>query len=62
MFGINAYAGRVLTDADDRPNATPVLVMSYRLWQQKYASDPGVIGSVFTLDDRPFTVVGNRCR
>jgi predicted permease len=58
MFGINAYAGRVLTDADDRPNATPVLVMSYRLWQQKYASDAGVIGSVFTLDDRPFTVVG----
>ena len=58
MFGINAYAGRMLTAADDRPNAAPVLVMSYRLWQQKYASDPGIIGSVFTLDDRPFTVVG----
>jgi predicted permease len=58
MFGINAYAGRMLTAADDRPNARPVLVMSYRLWQQKYVSDAGVIGSVFILDDRPFTVVG----
>ena len=58
MFGINAYAGRMLTAADDQPNASPVVVMSYRLWQQKYASDVAVIGSIVNLDDRPFTVVG----
>ena len=58
MFGINAYAGRMLTAADDRPNASPVVVMSYRLWQQKYASDAAVVGSIVNLDDRPFTVVG----
>ena len=32
--------------------------MSYRLWQQKFGSDPSVIGGVFTLDNKPFTVVG----
>ena len=58
MFGINAYAGRMLTAADDRPNAPPVVVMSHRLWQQRYASDSAVIGSIVNLDDRPFTVVG----
>lgn len=58
MFGINAFAGRMLTASDDRPYAPPVVVMSYRLWQQKYASEPGVIGGVVNLDDRPFTVVG----
>src|SRR5436309_9422810 len=58
MFGINAYAGRMLTPADDRPGAPTVVVMSYRLWQQTYGSDPSVIGSVFNLDDKPFTVVG----
>ncbi|HEY3741748.1 MAG TPA: ABC transporter permease, partial [Bryobacteraceae bacterium] len=58
MFGINAYAGRMLAPEDDRANAAPAVVMSYRLWQQKYGSDVGVIGSVFSLDDRPFTVVG----
>jgi predicted permease len=58
MFGIRAYAGRVLTDADDQPNAPPVVVMSYRLWQQKYGSGPSVIGSVFDIDGKPFTVVG----
>ena len=58
MFGIRAYAGRTLTDADDQPNASPVVVMSYRLWQQKYGSDASVIGSVFDVDGKPFTVVG----
>ena len=58
MFGIHAYAGRMLTAADDRPNAAPVVVMSYRLWQQRYASEAAVIGSIVNLDDRPFTVVG----
>ena len=58
MFGINAYAGRVLTPGDDQPGAPPAAVMSHRLWQQKYGSDPSVIGSVFNIDERPFTVVG----
>ena len=58
MFGIRAYAGRALTADDDRVGATPVAVMSYRLWQQGYGSDPSVVGGVFTLNDQSFTVVG----
>jgi predicted permease len=58
MFGIRAYAGRALTVSDDRPGAAPVAVMSYRLWQQAYGLDPSVIGSVFNIDEKPFTVVG----
>ncbi|MGH9446623.1 MAG: ABC transporter permease, partial [Terriglobia bacterium] len=58
MFGIRAYAGRLLTPRDDEASSPPVAVMSYRLWQQRYGSDPSVIGAVFTLDDKPITVVG----
>jgi predicted permease len=58
MFGIRAYAGRTLTARDDRSDAPPAAVMSYRLWQQRYGSDPSVIGGVFNLNDKPFTVVG----
>ena len=39
MFGIGAYAGHMLRASDDQPNAAPVAVMSYRLWQQRYGSD-----------------------
>jgi len=58
MFGIQPYAGRLFTPDDDRPGAPPVAVMSYRLWHQRYGSDPSVIGSIFNLSDGPFTVVG----
>jgi len=58
MFGIQAYAGRAFNPADDQPGASPVAMMSYRLWQQSYGSDPSVVGSVFNLDEKPYTVVG----
>src|SRR5438105_4155067 len=58
MFGIRAFAGRALTIRDDQPGSPPAVVMSYALWREKYASDPSVIGSIFNLDDKPFTVVG----
>src|SRR5256714_10125235 len=58
MFGIGAYAGRMLTPKDDQPGAPPTAVMSYRLWQEKYGSDPSVIGGVFDVNEKPVTVVG----
>ena len=58
MFGISAYAGRTLAAQDDQAGAPPVAVMSYRLWEQRYGSDPSVVGSVFTLNEQAFTVVG----
>ncbi len=58
MFGVRAFAGRALSPEDDRPNAPPTTVMSYRLWRQKYGSDPSVIGSTFTINGKPFTVAG----
>jgi predicted permease len=58
MFGLTAYAGRLLAAADDRPGAPPVAVMSYRLWQQKFGSDPSIIGGMFDIDQKPFMIVG----
>ena len=58
MFGLSAYAGRMFTSADDRQGAEPVVVMSYATWQQKYGHDPSVIGSSFTFNGLPFTVIG----
>jgi len=58
MFGIRPWAGRAIAPADDRAGAPPVALMSYRLWEQGYASDPSVIGSIFNLDEKPYTVVG----
>ncbi|HSY70728.1 MAG TPA: ABC transporter permease [Alloacidobacterium sp.] len=57
-FGVGAFAGRVLTDADDKEGAAPAVVMSYQAWQAEYAGDPSVIGATFYLQNQPVTVVG----
>ena len=58
MLGVGAFAGRVFSLDDDQPAAQPVAVMSYHAWHQRYGSDPGVIGSTFTLSSMPVTVIG----
>ncbi|HEY7304013.1 MAG TPA: ADOP family duplicated permease [Bryobacteraceae bacterium] len=32
--------------------------MSYKVWQSRFAGDPGVIGKTFTLDGAPRTLIG----
>jgi predicted permease len=58
MFGLTAYTGRALSTQDDRPGAPHVAVMSYRLWRQRYGASPSLIGSVFEINEKPFTIVG----
>ena len=32
--------------------------MSYRIWQDKYGSDPSVVGAGYQINGHPFTVIG----
>src|SRR5215469_6348242 len=57
-FGVNARAGRLLDIKDDRPGATPVAVMSYRAWHDKFASNPDLIGETLIVKGLPVTLVG----
>ncbi len=57
-FGVKAYAGRTLTQADDQPNSAPAVMLGHRVWQQEYGSDPKVVGATFMLDGHPYTIVG----
>src|SRR6476620_7476422 len=57
-LGISAFGGRVLTVDDDRPAATPVVVLSYHVWQGTYGGDRSLIGAPLFVEGHPFTVVG----
>ncbi len=57
-LGIGGYAGRVFSDADDTPSATPTAVLSYNAWQGQYAADPSIVGSTVFIQTKPFTVIG----
>ena len=57
-LGVRAFGGRVFTPEDDKPSAPPVAVLSHRVWQTTYASDPTVVGSTFVVEGHPVTVIG----
>ena len=57
-LGAQPWIGRLMTDADDREGAPPVAVLSYHVWQDKYGSDPSVVGAGYQINGHPFTVIG----
>jgi predicted permease len=57
-LGVRPFGGRVFTADDDTPASPPVAVLSHRVWQTLYASDPGVVGSTFVVEGHPLTVIG----
>lgn len=50
--------GRGLTPADDRPGASPVTVISDRMWQRRFGRDPHIIGETLLMNGTAVTIVG----
>jgi putative ABC transport system permease protein len=57
-LGVRPHVGRLLQPDDDRPGQPRLAVLSHRLWQQRFGSDAGIVGTVIHGDGRPATVVG----
>jgi len=57
-LGVSAWRGRLFVDADDKEGAPPVAVMSFHAWQEKYGSDPSVVGSTYQINGQAFTIIG----
>jgi putative ABC transport system permease protein len=58
LLGVRPLHGRHLTAEDDRPNAPPVAILSHRLWQSRFGSDPAVVGRTVQINDAPMRIVG----
>lgn len=58
ILGVTPLYGRTFMDEDDRPNARPVLILSYNFWQKAFAGDPNVVGAKYSMNDKEHVVVG----
>jgi putative ABC transport system permease protein len=62
VMGLSPVLGRLLTPADDGPNAPGAIVLTYKFWRDSLHSDPSVIGKVVRLESysgaRSAAVVG----
>lgn len=58
-LGVRPILGRGFLPAEETgPNAHPVTVISYQVWQQRFHGDPQVIGRTQMLNGFPHTIVG----
>jgi predicted permease len=57
-LGLHAAVGRLLAPTDDRPSASPAVVLSHRYWKQQFGGNRSMIGSVMIINNVPFTIAG----
>lgn len=58
-LGAETAWGRLLNpERDERKDAAPVVVLSHTFWQERYSSDPSIVGRVVHLNHKAATVVG----
>ena len=58
VMGLRPLLGRLLSSADDGPDAPGVLVLTHRFWSTALERDPTVVGKTVRLGLRDATVVG----
>jgi putative ABC transport system permease protein len=57
-LGAQAAHGRAFNEADDQVNGPKVVILSDRVWRERFNADPNVIGRGITLTEGSYTVVG----
>jgi predicted permease len=58
VLGVVPRLGRGFRTDEDRPGATPVVIISYDLWHRRFNADPAAIGKQLIFDGKAFQIVG----
>ena len=63
VLGVGAAVGRTIAPDDDTSVlGHPVVVLSYRYWQTRFAGNPSVLNQVMVVNGHNFTVIGVAAR
>jgi len=57
-IGQKPVMGRGFSPADEAPGATPVAMVSYRLWETRYGRSSSVIGKTVRINVEPTVIIG----
>lgn len=57
LLGVQPALGRAFTESEDRPGSTATM-LTWSVFQRRFAGDPKIVGQQIHLDGRPVTVVG----
>ncbi len=58
VVGAEPSRGRVFTESEGLPGATPVVLLAAEYWRSRYGADPAVLGQDLHIDGVPHEVIG----
>jgi hypothetical protein len=58
LLGVAPILGRTFLPAEEQPGKEPVMLISHRMWQDRFQADPKILGRTVTLSALPRTIVG----
>jgi len=58
VLGVEPVLGRAFLPEEGQEGRDAVVVLSYGLWQRRFAEDPTAVGRTVSINGRPRTVVG----
>lgn len=57
-LGVTPLLGRDFRTGEDLARAQPTVILSHRMWQNRFGSDPSILGRNILLDGSPELVIG----
>ncbi len=58
LLGAQPILGRTWLPGEDQSGKDQVAILSYGLWREHFAGDPGVVGRTIALNSQKYTIVG----
>ena len=58
IFGAQPVLGRTFAADEDQPGKSQVVVLSHRLWENRFGADASVVGRNLTINGKSCTVIG----
>jgi putative ABC transport system permease protein len=58
MLGVQPLLGRAFLPEEEIPGKNQEIILGHALWEQRYASDPKILGKNVKVDGKSYTVVG----
>ena len=57
-LGVQPHLGRTFRVGEDAPDASPVVLLGYHVWQNRFAGDSGIVGQFIRMNGETAEIVG----
>ena len=57
-LGVEPHLGRTFREGEDAPDASPVAVLGYYVWQNRFTGDPAILGKFIRVNGETTEIVG----